>query len=333
MIDSRIADAFLKAHGWPLEEHLIVLARVGSHSHGTYCAPSEPDAIDDVDFMGFVVPPIEYHLGLKEFDSWVFQFEELDVVIYSLRKAFTLLLKCNPNIVGTLWLRDEDYIHTTQAWSTLWESADLFTSKAAAEAFIGYSYSQLKKMEAFDVERMDLYDNYTRYIGMLGLDPQAVLSKHPDQMHELIPEGRYMTPNPDSWSQYSREEVADCLRHFRKLHKEHYSGYLGAKRKAMIRKYSYDVKNASHMVRLLRMGSEFLSSGQLNVFRTEDAQELKDIKQGRWTLDQVKDEATRLFERIREAEETSTLPAEPDRARAEALLIRLTLQTLRIAQL
>jgi len=55
----------------------------------------------------------------------------------------------------------------------------------------------------------------------------------------------------------------DLLTRFRKLHREHFSGYMGEKRKAMARKYQYDVKNAAHLIRLLRMGSEFIVSGIL----------------------------------------------------------------------
>jgi len=43
----------------------------------------------------------------------------------------------------------------------------------------------------------------------------------------------------------------DLLTRFRKLHREHLSGYMGEKRKAMVRKYQYDVKNAAHLIRLL----------------------------------------------------------------------------------
>ena len=103
-IDPRIVRAFEAENDFPLEPHLIVLALMGSHSHGTYMPPEEPDAVDDVDLMGFVVPPLRYHIGLPRWEHWRLQVDELDVVIYSLDKAVRLLLKSNPNIVGLLWL-------------------------------------------------------------------------------------------------------------------------------------------------------------------------------------------------------------------------------------
>jgi hypothetical protein len=161
-IDPRIASAFEEQNGFPLEPHLVVLGLMGSHSHGTYLPPEEPNAVDDVDLMGFVVPPIEFHLGLPRWQHWTLQVDELDVVLYSLEKAVRLLLKSNPNIVGLLWLRDSDYVHRHQAFEELRREREIFSSQAAAEAFAGYAADQLKRMEAFDLDRMAEYEALTK---------------------------------------------------------------------------------------------------------------------------------------------------------------------------
>jgi predicted nucleotidyltransferase len=103
---------------------------------------------------------------------------------------------------------------------------------------------------------------------------------------------------------------------------EHYSfdGYMGAKRKELVMKYGFDLKNASHLIRLLRRGIEFLTDGKLQVF-CKDNQELKDIKLGKWSLEKVKAEAEILFKLAMEAFVRSPLPAKPDYAKAEQLLI------------
>lgn len=90
-------------------------------------------------------------------------------------------------------------------------------------------------------------------------------------------------------------------------------GYMGAKRRALVERYGYDCKNASHLIRLLRMACEFLRDGELIVDRGGlDATELLDIKHGCWTLEQVQAEAERLFRRADEILDRSTLPAKPD---------------------
>src|SRR5215471_4669238 len=134
-------------------------------------------------------------------------------------------------------------------------------------------------MEAFDLERMAEYEAVTTEIRARG--PLAeVLAADKAKLEHIA--RHWQLP-------------LDTLRRFRKLHHEHFSGYMGEKRKAMVRKYQYDVKNAAHLIRLLRMGIEFLETGRLQVFRTSDADELKRIKRGGWTLEQVKQQAERCL--------------------------------------
>jgi hypothetical protein len=71
------------------------------------------------------------------------------------------------------------------------------------------------------------------------------------------------------------------------------------------------------------MGSEFISTGSLQVYRTTDADELKMIKRGGWTLDQVKAEAERLFAGGEVARAKSSLPVGPDAVAANELLLSL----------
>jgi predicted nucleotidyltransferase len=311
-IDSRISRAFETENGFPLEPNLVVLGLMGSHSHGTYLPPEEPNAVDDVDLMGFVVPPAEFHLGIPRWQHWTLQVDELDVVLYSLEKAFRLLLKSNPNIVGLLWLRDEEYIHRHRAFDVLQQRRDIFSSQAAAEAFAGYAADQLKRMEAFDLARMAEYEALTSAIRERG-PVMEVLEADTLKLKHIA----------TNWS-----IDFEILNRFRRIHRQHFSGYMGEKRKAMVRKYQYDVKNAAHLIRLLRMGAEFIESGELQVFRTADAEQLKVIKRGGWTLDEVKAEAARLFAEVEIARSRSPLKQEPDAEAANALLIELHLRFL-----
>ena len=88
-----------------------------------------------------------------------------------------------------------------------------------------------------------------------------------------------------------------------------FKGYMGEKRKQLVNKYGYDVKNASHLIRLLKMGIEFLIEGKLYVKR-KDSHELLAIKRGEWSLDKVKSRADELFSNINVAYTKSTLPNE-----------------------
>lgn len=97
------------------------------------------------------------------------------------------------------------------------------------------------------------------------------------------------------------------------------NGYMGAKRQKLVERFGYDVKNATHLIRLLRMGGEYLRTGAMRVRRTADAEELKSIKQGKWKLAEVQALAQREFEAIDKAMDTSILPEAVDEERINAL--------------
>ena len=107
-----------------------------------------------------------------------------------------------------------------------------------------------------------------------------------------------------------------------------FEGHMGEKRKTLVQKYGYDTKNAAHLIRLLRMGIEFMKDGYLYVNRHMDGPQLLEIKRGEWTLEQVKSEADRLFKLAEESYVRSDLPIRPDLDKVTSLaveVIRLTL--------
>ncbi len=89
-----------------------------------------------------------------------------------------------------------------------------------------------------------------------------------------------------------------------------YFGYMGSKRKKIVDAFGYDSKMASHTIRLLRMGIEFLADGKMTVSRDEDRGELLDIKLGKWSKASVIEEANRLLVVAEEAVKKSALPDE-----------------------
>ena len=101
-----------------------------------------------------------------------------------------------------------------------------------------------------------------------------------------------------------------------------FRGYMGEKRKRLVERFGYDTKNAAHLIRLLRMGIEFLNDGKLQVTRP-DAVELLAIKQGQWALERVKEEAHQLFAEAKRAYQRSALPDAPKRERINRLCVRI----------
>ncbi len=99
------------------------------------------------------------------------------------------------------------------------------------------------------------------------------------------------------------------MTHFRR------DGYMGAKRKALVERHGYDVKNAAHCMRLLMQGKELADHGHVRVrWEGAEAKILKEIKLGKWTLTGVRELAEWMFSQFNEAREASGLPVDVDRA-------------------
>lgn len=113
----------------------------------------------------------------------------------------------------------------------------------------------------------------------------------------------------------------------RKMENGAFQGYMGEKRKRLVEKHGYDTKMASHLIRLLRQGIEFLRDGELRVVR-EDADELLAIKDGKHPIESVQAEAAIEMEALKRAFHTSTLPDKPDMARINKLAVDVVAQAL-----
>jgi uncharacterized protein len=106
-----------------------------------------------------------------------------------------------------------------------------------------------------------------------------------------------------------------------------YQGYMGEKRRRLVEQHGYDTKNAAHLIRILRMGIDFLRTGELQVQR-HDADELLEIKHGAWSLKQVKATAAFLFGVAEEAHGASPLPEQPDRDTINRLCVDVVSEAL-----
>jgi hypothetical protein len=115
-----------------------------------------------------------------------------------------------------------------------------------------------------------------------------------------------------SFTGYAHSQLTRMEKYSRK-------GYMGEKRKSLVEKYKYDCKNAAHLIRLLRMGIEFLETGEMEVFR-HDAEELLEIKTGKWSLEKVKKYAKDAFEEAKVVRDNSTLPEFSDRGIANRIV-------------
>jgi hypothetical protein len=116
-----------------------------------------------------------------------------------------------------------------------------------------------------------------------------------------------------------------------------FAGYLRSQRRRLLgvgpghtnrpelaEKYGFDTKFAYHMVRLGLQGVELLSEGRVTLPMPEPWRGwLTDLRLGRHTKQEALDAAEDLEVRLAGLMETSHLPPEPDRERADRWLIEV----------
>lgn len=96
-----------------------------------------------------------------------------------------------------------------------------------------------------------------------------------------------------------------------------------AKRSELEEKFGYDTKHAYHLVRLIRMCREVLTTGKVIVKRP-DREELLSIRNGAWTYDQLIDFADREDKELNELYNSTTiLPKTPNQVKLDELCVKL----------
>lgn len=153
-------------------------------------------------------------------------------------------------------------------------------------------------------------------IGALWLEPEDYLT--------VTPAGRLFLENRDVFR--CRDDAYNSFLGYansqlRKMTSGAFKGYMGDKRKKLVERFGYDTKNAAHLIRLLHMGKEYLSTGEMQVRRTWDRDMLLEIKSGGWLLERVKSYAEECFKACHAAHENSPLPETVDMERVNALLL------------
>ena len=112
---------------------------------------------------------------------------------------------------------------------------------------------------------------------------------------------------------------------------QHWKAHRNPARAALEAEHGYDCKHAAHLVRLLRMGTEILGTGRVHVWRgpdpegPADAEELKAIRDGAWSYDELLAYAEAEEGRMEQIVATGAMavPSTPDRDAIDRLCIEL----------
>lgn len=322
-----------------LQPNTLLASLRGSLTYGTY-VPHENSSIDDVDIVSIYCGSEEFYYGFDTKDSVESKVEKFDTIQYEVRKAIKLLAECNPNMIIMLWTDPKYFIYNTPAGIALLNNRDLFLSKLAYEKFFHYAASQLKKAEAFQPEWVWIFDKLEEVLVENGVNLQELNVDQKTRNNilrlELLDSGELDRCRKNGYLPVAHYEgdnrfsVGEVLEAYRRIKNRYFAGgRTGAKRKDLIKKYNWDCKNGSHLIRLIKLGIELVKTGNMMVDRTSiDADYLKDIKAGKYKLEEVKQNAEELFVEFEEVKNKSTLPERPDYKEIEKLCIQIIKETL-----
>lgn len=262
-------------------DSLVVTLR-GSLAHGTHIPP-EPggDGVDDIDLMTVYLAPVEFYLGLPE----TIKGQDIKIEAWDAAnyefRHFCKLLANGNPNVISMLWTDPDCLAASPLGQGLLNARDLFLTKRLGKSFGGYASGQLHRMTSFYEE--------------------ASACGCTDEFH---------SPTCTMAIELGRGSS-----------KRYATGFMGAKRKALVKKLGYDAKNAAHAIRLMRMAIEIFRDGKVNVDRTHiDAEELKAIKRGTLPLAEIQAEARRMNETLASLVRSSEMPEEVDRAAIDAMM-------------
>lgn len=289
-----------------LEKATIYKCLHGSHVYGLNTEDS------DIDIKGICIPPKNYYFGyLNKFEQYQKHSGE-DITIYDIKKFFKLAADCNPSIIEVLWVNDKHILFANKYGRHIRDNKEHFISKKARYTFSGYAIAQLKRIKT---HRKYLLEppNHKPSRDEFSLPNTSLLNG--DIMGSI--ESFYQKNNDPV--KYFSSLVMDVYKKERSYHNklrewEQYQNWIktrNPKRAELEKKYGYDAKHASHLVRLLRMCREILLTGEVIVERP-DRDELLSIKNGAWSYDKLINWAEEQDKEMEELYDKSDLPRSPN---------------------
>ena len=279
-----------------LEKNTIFHAIIGSHAYGLN------DEFSDIDYRGVAIAPNDYYLGMYNFEQH--ETKEPDSTIFDIKKFFKLASDCNPNICEFFFLPEECILTSEPEWKAILEYRDIFLSKKAKFTYSGYAYSQLKRIKT---HRKWLLEPMTHKPerSEFGLDNVKKISKEhmgyydalvnksfiPQELIDVYEKEKQYKNAMNNWDQF-------CT------WKEHRN----PKRALLEAKFGYDLKHATHLMRLLLQAKDILQHQTLNVrLEKSDLELCKAIKAGAFSFDALLELSDNMNQELNVLYETSTL--------------------------
>jgi hypothetical protein len=248
-------------------------------------------------------------------------------VLYEIRKLFRLAAASNPTVIEILFTDPADHVTVTPEGRRLLDRRRDFLSRMAGESFGKYGLAQLHRIRT---HRRWLLSPPVRKPQRADFGLPERLAMPRDQqgaLEAMSRDGRIDERElPGAFlDQLDRERrYRGALREWQQ-HQD-WTKHRNPVRAELEQRFGYDTKHAMHLIRLLRMAVEIVSTGEVHV-RRADADDLLSIRRGALSFDALLEQAEALGATLRSVTDRSPLPPRPDGAHLDALCAELVAAT------
>jgi len=328
----------------------------GSRLYGT----NTPES--DTDIRGVFIAPKEYYFGFKIIEQC--RSSEADTELLEIRKFMMLCANNNPNIIEFLFV--PVLIETSPEWNKIIENRSSFVSKKVKHTFMGYAFSQLKRIKSHrswllnppkkkpERKDFDLPEDRSLISGdQIGafneiisnyLEQVGDFHELRDQLIEMNEKHNYkaIIKNIENLNFNSVKDISglsDNLLYALAKEKayeqacRHFKQYENWKntrnpaRAKLEEKFGYDTKHASHLYRLVSECKDLLQTGNLT-FPLPNAEHIKNIKEGHFTYEKVVDDFEKEEKEVEGIYEASSLPRSANMIKIENLCMNIVQSSL-----
>jgi hypothetical protein len=236
----------------------------------------------DVDIRSWTIPPFEYLIGVKNFEC-----AELDGdnKVYSLKRFLQLALKGDPSVTEGLFAPEDKILKCSESGKLILSHREYLISNAIFGRIMGYSTGEWRKAMAI----------------------KLVPFKWKKEKHEVINDIRNLW-HPDK---ETMDNIIGSLEDIDEMEVVSSKSGLGVKRKIDVEKYGFCRKSAAHSIRLVKQVTELMQTGYMT-FPHPDMGLLLDIKNGKYTKDELQEIYDSVVSEAESARTKSILPNKPD---------------------
>ena len=288
---------------------LMYLTKHGSHLYGTNTENS------DEDYVGVFIANKDYQLGFKnveEVDCSIVDKDEsgkntkdaVDIKIYELKKFLNLTLAMNPNIVDLYFshTNSDAIIFNNGELDVFFNNPEWFVNERLLMSFMGYAKSQMKKgrNKPHNYEVLKLF-------GKL-LDTLMKNSFENHTLGEFRSDIEKLGVEVDS-KQIQVNNLTFPTNYFvKKVHKMVHEKLTSVSHRS--KEWSekgYDSKFFMHLFRLLDEGTKLATENKIE-FPLENRQFYLDVRNGKFTLDELEEMVETKFNEFKKLESNVNLP-------------------------